>query len=116
VKRLLGVFPDHGKVNPRAFTEIMVELFSGYPIEVQQRAVSAHGIPGQFKFLPTVAEAKAVLDAIEDPAGAPAASEFERYMRATKGPNWGRINWSTAEELLGSAAAAPKMIEGSSNG
>lgn len=99
VRRLLGLYPDHGRVDPQAFTEVMIELFAGYPIEVQRRAVAATGIPGRYKFLPAIAEAKAVLDAIEDPVGAPDAGEFYRHMRATKGPAYGRIEWATAAEL-----------------
>lgn len=61
--RLMGYYPAIQASDPRVFLTGMIELLSSYPQLVAERAVNAvNGFPSRFKFFPSIAEAKEVLE------------------------------------------------------
>jgi len=63
VARLIEFYPSIMAANPQTYAAGMVALFSRYPEHLQAEAIDpVHGLPGDYTFLPTIAEAKKFLE------------------------------------------------------
>ena len=61
--RLIGFYPAPEVGNPETFLTGVIELFSVYPPEIIERAISVvHGIPSRFKWMPRISEIREFLD------------------------------------------------------
>lgn len=77
-EKLLGFYPPMPASEPQVFIAGLVELLCNYSIPTIQRATNpVHGLPGKFKFLPSIAEIREFLEMWE-------REECERVERAKR--------------------------------
>lgn len=104
-ERLFSYYPQTAASDPVIFMTGLVELFCAYPAVVVESLLSPiSGIPAKFKFMPSIAEIKEVLDArtpdrtyarhveaqrVPQIAGPPVERESLDQLKARHGPNWG---------------------------
>ena len=79
VEKILEMYPNQAADAPEAYAEGLIRLLAEYPAgDVEQLLHPRHGLAAQCRFLPTVAEAKEMLDAAAEERRQAQEREYRR--------------------------------------